>query len=441
MIELHDEREPEYRGLIDRAQPLSTAVAPQAQIQSAEPTPNNIDTSPPIIVQPETDGNAGAPTGEPSKPPLVDTGLDNVVTDENGNVTVLDSDGNVVGGGTAYHQPQTTAPTTSSTGELPPFIPAEREAQQPSYTPQAPVETGKGTVYQGKTYSGKSESDILGASQKGLISMLEQDNPYMQLARKQGARLAESRGLGGSSLRERASQGAAIASAMPLVQQAGQLASSERQTAQQATASSQIAAMQSTAQSEIQAANRRLSEMQQQYELAVQSGDNAAARQLQSDMAEESTRLAQWQTQSDIALREKLAEDDRTLQRDMQSIDIDYKQWLEGVTFKHQGILQGNQQAAGAYSDFTQAAMNILNNPETSTEQKKASIKALKEALSASLALVESTTGINLGKFLPNAPPTGWGGPDTVGPMQTPDIEYNPAAEPRVDMTEQYYNG
>lgn len=282
-----------------------------------------------------------------------------------------------------------------------PFVPTERAPQTPTFVQREPTETGAGTAY-----TGMSQEQILEASQQGLISMLDRDNALMQLARKSGARQAEARGLGGSSLRERAAEGAAIESAMPLVMQAGQLASAERQNAQQLTANS-----------EIQASNRRLSEMQQQYELAVQSGDTAAARQLQSDMASESNNLAQWQTQSDIysrellqqrdiELRTKIAEDDRILQRDMQNIDIDYKQWLEDVTFQHQGILQGNAQAASSYSDFTQAAMNILNNPDTSSAQKTAALDALKEALGSSLTLIGATANIDLSKFLPEVKKT-----------------------------------
>lgn len=306
---------------------------------------------------------------------------------------------------------------------------SDRAPQTSSFVPRALTETGIGTTYQGQ-----SEEQILDAARKGLVTLLDEEGEYIQLSRQQGARAAEARGLGGSSLRERAAQGAAISAALPLVQQAGQLASAERQTAQQVTA-----------QSEIAAANRRLSEMQQQLELAVQSGDNAAARQLQSDIAQEQNRLQQWQTEAGIAsneaiqnaqnrlqemlqnrdlfsreqiaqaerdlqvltqqrdqlFREEEAQRDRQLQERMQAIDIEYKQWLEGVTFEHQGILQGNAQAAGAYSDFTEAAMNILNNPETTSAQKKASIDALKEALSPSLTLIGATANIDLSQFLP----------------------------------------
>lgn len=294
--------------------------------------------------------------------------------------------------------------------------------QESTYIPKSLVETGAGSVYKGAGYSGQSEEAILAASQKGLISMLEEDNPYMQLARKQGARLAESRGLGGSSLRERASQGAAIDSAMPLVQQAGQLASAERQTAMQATAQSQIAAMQTTAQSEIAASNRKLEELMQQEALAVQAGDSAAARQLQSEISNEQNRLTQWQTQSDLASREQMQLDQNQLQLDMQSIDVDYKKWLEDTTFKHQGILQGNQQAAQSFSDFTAASMQIMNNPDTSSSQKQASITALKQTLENSLTAISATADIDLSKFLTPAMNPNDTNPFIDGPFIGPQV-------------------
>ena len=222
--------------------------------------------------------------------------------------------------------------------------PWSRPAPTTTYKPPAQAPSVEETT--DGAYQGQTQQQILDESQKGLISMLEEDNPYMQLARKQGARLAESRGLGGSSLRERAAQGAAIETALPLVQQAGQEASVERQQAQQ------IAAVKE-------------------------------------------------QQKIDLASREQLAQAEIQHQSNMQAIDVDYKKWLEDVTFKHQGILQGNAQAAGAYSDFSTAAMNILNNPETNTEQKQASIAALKEALSGSLDLIGVTANIDLSKFLP----------------------------------------
>ena len=253
-------------------------------------------------------------------------------------------------------------PTTQQTGTEQ----VEVQTVTPQPVEQVPAEQVPADTTVPQEVAGRTEEEILAASQKGLVSMLEQDNPYMQLARKQGERLAESRGLGGSSLRGRAAQGAAIESAMPLVQQASTLSSSERQQAQQLATSTQ-------------------------------------------------------QQQADIASREQLAANENQLQLDMQSIDVDYKKWLEDVTFRHQGILQGNQQAASAYSDFSQAAMNILNNPETTTEQKKASLNALKETLSGSLTVIGATADIDLSRFLPSVASIGV-------PEPTPESETTPDA-------------
>ncbi len=71
--------------------------------------------------------------------------------------------------------------------------------QESSFEERAPTETGVGTEYAGKT-----EAEILADSQQGLISMLGENSPLMQKAAAEGARSAEARGLGGSSLRERA---------------------------------------------------------------------------------------------------------------------------------------------------------------------------------------------------------------------------------------------
>ncbi|MCJ8292934.1 MAG: hypothetical protein MJK15_00875 [Colwellia sp.] len=313
---------------------------------------------------------------------------------------------------TTPEQTETTGLVTQAT---PPPVAEVREDQQSTFEAQDPTETGEGS-----TYEGVSQADILAEQQKGLVSMLEEDNPYMQMARAQGARQAEARGLGGSSLRGRASQGAAIQSAMPLVQQASQQASSERQAAQQFTA-----------QSAVEAANRRLSEMQQQYDLAAKANDSAAMRQLESEMAQETNELAKWQTQASIESQEKQQQQDiayqkeaaaveQQFQKDMQGIDIDYKRWLEDTTFKHQGILQGNQQAANTYSDFTAASAQVLNNPDTTAKQKKASIASLKEALEGSLQVISKTANIDLNSLLPAYMNNVWSGSnDMFAPEDT----------------------
>ncbi len=355
----------------------------------------------------------------------------------------------------------------------------ERGPEVPTYTAPALTETGQGTQYTGRT-----GEQILAGTQKGLVSLLEREGPLLSLARAKGARSAEARGLGGSSLRERAAEGAVYDVAVPLVTQAQELGSREQIAAQQATATAQIAASQ-----------RRLSELQQQQDLAARSGDSAAARQLERDVRQEENRMqgllqaqtlsAQSQAQEEARIQQTTLQErdigaratesgltreqqttlqaselaaraeesgltreqqtalqaselgarategiltreqqtalqaseieasaaernlDRELQGALQETDIDYRKWLEQATFEHTEVLQTSQLAADTYRSFNDNATQILNNPETTPEQKKAALAALKEGLTAGLKLIEGVSGIDLTKYLPSLIRTG----------------------------------
>ena len=105
--------------------------------------------------------------------------------------------------------------------------------------------------------------------------------------------------------------------------------------------------------------------------------------------------------EASIASQEFMSQQSDDLQRELQTVDIGYKEWLAQTTYENSAILQGNQQASGAYSDFTLAAAEILNNPDTSAAQKRASISTLKTSLTDSLKLISETAGIDLTEFLP----------------------------------------
>ncbi|MCP4089909.1 MAG: hypothetical protein GY746_08955 [Gammaproteobacteria bacterium] len=272
-------------------------------------------------------------------------------------------------------------------------------------------------------YEGRGMDDILGESQQGLVSMLQSDNELMELARKKGQRLAESRGLGGSSFAARASEGAAIDTILPLVQQAASIRSQER-----------IAGQSLTANSSIQASNRMMNALMQDQQLAVHSGDLAKARALEQQMQREKNELASYMQARDLAVQSgdraearrldelmnrrslenqwnmnernietQISENDleRKFRESQQDKDIEYKKWLEESTFGHEQLLRTNQQAMDAYSDFTRSAMEILNNQETTSAQKEAAMNALREGLTGTLNLLEGLSGVDMEQFLP----------------------------------------
>lgn len=298
------------------------------------------------------------------------------------------------------------------------------------YVPSAPLPNQEATATGGPIdvdgpieYQARTTEDILGESQQGLVSMLKSDNELMELARAKGNRLAEQRGLGGSSYAARASEGAAIDTILPLVQQATQIRSQEH-----------LAAQSHTANSNVQASNRMMSALLQDQQLAVQSGDTAKARELEQRMQREKNELSNYMQARDLAVRSgdlaearrldemmnqrqldqqwninernletQISENDleRKFRDAQQDKDIEYKQWLEQATFEHEELLRTSQQAMDAYNRFTDQAMMILNNEDSTHEQKAAAMEALREGLAGTLGLLEGLSAVDMSNYLP----------------------------------------
>lgn len=347
-----------------------------------------------------------------------------------------DADGTLI----TYQTPDpATTPyeTETVTGdEIAPWVPPEERVQEA-------VETG-GVVSteEAATYDGRTQEEILAGAQQGLIDMASRDNPLMELERARGMRLAESKGLGNSSFAGRAAEGAALDKAWPMVQQAMQLESQERLAAQSLTANDSI-----------QYANRVLQANLQEQQLAVQSGDAALARQLQDDMQREKNILDEYVRARDLAVQSGNQAEQRRLDEIMtryqidgqlrqqretlnmqisendlnrkfdemrQDKDIDYKKWLEEATYEHEALLRTNQQAVDMYGRFTDQAMMILNNQDSTSDQKGAAMDALREGLTASLSLLEGLSGVDLSQFTPGA---------STEPRINPDTGYPYTAE------------
>jgi hypothetical protein len=366
---------------------------------------------------------------QPIKPPITDG---TIPTDTGTTAPPAGADG-----GQPLEPPTVEAPT--------PYTPPPVAEPTPEFTPQtfdfgAQKETTTTAVPElppsaaPATYQGRSSDEILQGAQRGLVDMLKSDNQLMQLARAEGRRAAQARGLGTSTFSERAAEGAAISAALPLVTQAVQLSSSEFQSAQSATAQAAIAA-----------SNNRSAELRQQQQLAVQAGDSAAARELERELQSERNQLQSFmqnqeinaqnfqqmreianrlemqgvdinsregmqrveiahqraQQDRDIDFRVQQNNLDRILQQTMQDNDIDYRKWLEEATFQHQSILQTSQQASDLYGSFNTNAMNILSNPDTTSAQKEAQLAALREGLSAALTMLAGVNNVDLSQYVP----------------------------------------
>ncbi len=74
-----------------------------------------------------------------------------------------------------------------------------------------------------------------------------------------------------------------------------------------------------------------------------------------------------------------------------------------------------------AYSDFTRSAMEILNNAQTTGDQKEASMNALREGLAATLNLLGGLSGVDMSQYLPPGYDGSSGGGGSNG-SDNPDI-------------------
>lgn len=127
---------------------------------------------------------------------------------------------------------------------------------------------------------------------------------------------------------------------------------------------------------------------------------------------------------------------DRALREFEQTRDIEYREWLQNTTNRHQELLQTSELAQMTYNNFMASAMEILNNPETSEDQKQAAIDQLQGFLDSSLALLDGTSNVDLGRFLPGGGTGGSTGPfDGQGPYGGGRDTGNPSTDP------QYWQG
>ncbi len=198
--------------------------------------------------------------------------------------------------------------------------------------------------------------DKLEQIQGGLVSMLDEDNELMKLARRSGERVASSKGLGQSSYAARASQGAAMDYAVPLVTEATRLQTT-------------------------------VDEAQKERVL----------RETLQTSAQEYTTGLQTSEQAHIVGLQKAQEDAATA---LQANDIDYKKWLEGSMYEHQASIASSQQASSAYKTYLEGIATVYNNKETTTAQKMAAANAMRTGIQESMALVTATSNLDLTQFL-----------------------------------------
>lgn len=230
-----------------------------------------------------------------------------------------------------------------------------------------------------------------------LDAILAQDSPLMQAAGAQGAQSANARGLLNSTMGVQAGQQAIVNAALPIAQQdAGTYFQQNL-------------------------ANQGVSNTASQFSTAAANtadlANAAAANQIsQITTAGEETRLTQEQTAaSDLALQELKG----VQANELANIEALYK--VE---------LQTSASAAAFLTQYSNNVATILNDPNTTVEQKQSAIDAQTEVLKDTLTVIGAIGNIDLTALLDFTEPAAEEPPPPPPPPPPPEEEEPPGEPP-----------
>jgi hypothetical protein len=254
--------------------------------------------------------------------------------------------------------------------------PTAPAATPPATTPPAPM---KANTYDPTLQGVQSNQTVSGQ----VNDLLKADNPLMQTARNQANEAANSKGLLNSSMAVQAGEQAVLNSALPI---AGADASTYNRV------SSENAAAKNTA-GQFNAGS------QNQFNLsAQQAGQEQALQKIRGDQAV-----------------------------NVANIEANYKT-----------LMQTNASAASVFNEYQKTISTLLDDPNTTAEQKQAAVDKQTSILQATLAVMGGVANLDLAGLLdfsklgqvaqpgtPGAPPSAPPGPGEPG--YVPPSEGNPA--------------
>jgi hypothetical protein len=249
-----------------------------------------------------------------------------------------------------------------------------------------------------------------------LDTLLSKDNPYITRARAKAAEYANSRGLLNSSMGAQAGEAAAIDAALPIASQDANTYSTQRLANQGAS---------------------------NQFGMQASAGDIASRAAVQHAQLE--TGLIGTRTEAEKALAAQQGE----IQTSLQNLRGDQAKAVADIEANYKTLMQANASAATTFNSVMENIGKIMDDPNTTAEQKQAAVDNQVKLLNASLSVMGSIANLDLTSLLnfddlksvlpapgtPGAPPSapspgapgsvvGGGGatvqiPDGVGPGQS----------------------
>lgn len=206
-----------------------------------------------------------------------------------------------------------------------------------------------------------------------LTGLLNQDSPYLQQARDQGAVYASSRGLLNSSAGAKASQQAAIQAALPIAQQDAGAYNSFAQMSYGDTLQQGTMRLGNDLQKELNQQNQGFTQDNMRLDQSWRSGEAAQEREFQSG-------------QADL---------DRQQQLTVQSNEIRSRLEELGMRFDNDVKLTDIQQQYNILNHGMNGISAILADPNMSNATKQQAIANQNSAINSQLQFVSRITGQN----------------------------------------------
>jgi hypothetical protein len=263
---------------------------------------------------------------------------------------------------------------------------------------KTPVSPDSGNVYQaqatGYDPSLRTVDPSTQTTAGQLAGLLATDNPVMQQARAGAMQTANQRGLLNSSIAAGAGENAVIQSALPIAQ-------SDAATYSNAAAANQGA--QNTA-GQFNAGNATSVNLANTGALNV-PGTIGTQTQAQKSLAEQGAQLQAGtiipaQTQAQTTLQAQSGQIQQQLQtlRGTQATD------LANIEGNFRSLIQTSASATGFYSGIVGQISAVMNDPNTSAEQKGNTITNLTSMLNSGLSIIGSIGNVDLSALLNFAP-------------------------------------
>jgi len=249
-------------------------------------------------------------------------------------------------------------------------------------------------------------------------TLLSKDNPYIERARAKAAEVANSRGLLNSSMAAGAGEAAAIDAALPIASADANIYSTQRLTNQGAqnqfglqAAGGDIAARAAVLQAQLQTG------------LIGEQGAQTRMTAAQQDAAQKELATLQGQIQSG-----QIAQQGQ-IQQNLQLLKGDQANAVAQIEANYKMLMQTSASASTMFSDISKTIGAIMNDPNTTAEQKQNAVNNQIALLNAQLSVLGGINNLDLGGLLdftslsnvtPPAPPA-----PPAPPEPPPDLNPN----------------